>query len=374
MLRVRTGSGYSGDFAILAGQRNAEFLRGAVAPQRRLVRWGDAVTFLPTRAELYHLFNVVPLTRKPYLVSFEDYLPRTPEDRPTPWVERALRRRLLRDNCVAILALSEYAQRQFRHQNRDFDGLAELERKVELLYPPVEIRSERPKPNPDVLRLLFVGADFMRKGVPALARAHTELRRRGVPVETTVVSTLDWRPDDYVGPPDEAVVQEGRDALETEGLRCIPGLPNEEALKLMEEATFLVLPTFHDTFGFVTLEALAGATPVIATATCALPEVVEDGVSGYLLPFDNDDEVGKWTWIYRNSDPGYSERYREGLDQLAAGLTERLSEFWEGSRDRYEEMSAAALERAGTRFGMERARDRLEQLYEQCRARLGSPR
>jgi glycosyltransferase involved in cell wall biosynthesis len=373
-LTVRTGKGYAIDFTVDLGQRNARFRRGPLAPQRRILRWGDAVTWLPSPGtDLIHSFNVVPLTRKPYLITFEDYLPRTPEDRRVAWVERALRPLLLRENCVALLALSEYAVRQFRRQNRSFERLGELEGKMEVLYPAVPIRRQEPKRAPDVLRLLFVGNDFMRKGAAALARAHTALRSRGIPVETTIVSTLDWTPTDYVGPPNEAVMREAKQALETDDLRCIGGLPNPEALKLIEQATFLVLPTFHDTFGYVTLEALAGGTPVICTATCALPEVIEDGASGFLLPFENDQDVGKWSWIYRNADPHYEAAYRDTIERLAHELTDRLSAFWEESRDNYEDMSASALTRAGTRFGIERARARLEELYEGCRRPRHSP-
>lgn len=367
-LTVRTGKGYNIDFAIDLGQRNARFRRGVLTPLRRILRWGDAVTCLPQPGtDIIHSFNAVPLTRKPHVITFEDYLPRTPADRRVAWVERALQPLLLREKCVALLALSEYAARQFRQQNRDFERLAELQDKMEVLYPAVRLRRQRPKQTPDVLRLLFVGNDFMRKGVPALVRAHTALRRRGIPVETTIVSTLQWAQDDYIGPPNEEIVQGERRALGGEGLHCIPGLPNAQALELMEEATFLVLPTLHDTFGYVTLEALAGATPVIATATCVLPEVIEDGVSGYLLPFENDPEVGKWVWTYRTADPQYQTEYRDTMERLGSDLTDRLSAFWEGSRHDYEEMSAGALTRARTRFGIERARAKLEGVYETCR-------
>jgi glycosyltransferase involved in cell wall biosynthesis len=369
-LVVRTGKSYAVDFAIDFGQRNAELRRGVMTPLRRLVRWGDAVTWLPGQFDLIHSWNAVPLTRKPHLISFEDYLPRTPPDRYTGWVERAVRPRLHREQCVALLALSEYGARQFRWQNRDYPGLSELEGKLEVLYPGVRLRRSDPKSAPDVLRLLFVGNDHMRKGAPALARAHAELRRRGVPVETTIVSALDWDADDYIGPPSAELVEaEGR-RLAGDGLRVIEGLPNDRVLELMDEATFLVLPTLHDTFGFVALEALATGTPVIASATCALPEAVDDGDTGFLLPLENEAHVGKWAWTYRNSDPGYEVAYLEAIEGMAAAMADRLSGFWEDSRDDYERMSAAAIARLQERFGLDRARDRLEALYARCAERL----
>jgi glycosyltransferase involved in cell wall biosynthesis len=366
-LTVRTGSGYGIDFTIDLGQRNARFRRGPLAPQRRFLRWGDAVSWIPSPgSDVIHSFNVVPLTRKPHVITFEDYLPRTPEDRRVAWVERFLQPRLLRENCVALFALSEYALRQCRHQNRDFDRLAELEDKVEVLYPAAKLRAERPKQASDVLRLVFVGTDYVQKGFLALARAHRALREAGVPVETTVVSTLQWAADNYIRPKSEATVREAERGLREEGLRCLGGLPNTQVLDLIDRSTFLVLPTFHDTFGYVAVEALAGATPAIVTGTCALPEVVEDGVSGYVLPFENDPVVGKWVWTYRTTEPGYEEAYHATLDRLAADLTERLSAFWE-SREDYETLSAGALAKARARFGIERARGTLEGVYETCR-------
>ena len=298
-LTIRTGKGYNIDFAIDLGQRNARFRRGVLTPLRRLVRWGDAVTWLPRRStDVIHSFNAVPLTRKPYLITFEDYLPRTPPDRHVAWVERALRPLLLDDSCRALIALSDFASRQFRRQHRACGAESALAAKIEVLHPAVRQRADGPKPDPGSkqLRLLFVGSDFMRKGGPAVLRAHEALRRAGVPVETTVVSSLRWTTDDYIGPPDRRVVQEQIERLYQPGVRHLPGLNNTAALELMERAAFLLLPTLHDTFGYVSLEAMAAGTPVIATATCALPEVVEDGVSGHLLALDNDPDVGKWVW------------------------------------------------------------------------------
>jgi N-acetyl-alpha-D-glucosaminyl L-malate synthase BshA len=46
----------------------------------------------------------------------------------------------------------------------------------------------------------------------------------------------------------------------------------------------LLLPSDAESFGLAALEAMACGVPVIGTAAGGLPEVVEDGVSGYLKP------------------------------------------------------------------------------------------
>ena len=51
----------------------------------------------------------------------------------------------------------------------------------------------------------------------------------------------------------------------------------------------MVMPLrWHEPFGLVAVESLASGTPVIAWRMGALPEIIEDGVSGYLV-----DDVGE---------------------------------------------------------------------------------
>src|SRR6185436_18472870 len=182
------------------------------------------------------------------------------------------------------------------------------------------------KPGSGELKLLFVAHRFMGKGGPALLRAHERLRAAGVPVTTTVVSALAWEPDDYIGPGSRALVEREHPRVAGPGVVHVRSAPNARVLELMEEADYFVLPTFHDTFGYVALEALAGGTPVIATDTCALPEVVEHGRSGYLIPFENDADVGRWPWISRRQDPHYDEAYAAETERMAENLTAILTE------------------------------------------------
>src|SRR4051812_32100321 len=89
-LRVRTLDGYSVDFTIDLGQRNARLLRRRWAPLARVFDWADAFVILPDPDhDLIHSLNAVPiLGRSPYVVTFEDYLPRVPEDRYVGILER----------------------------------------------------------------------------------------------------------------------------------------------------------------------------------------------------------------------------------------------------------------------------------------------
>jgi L-malate glycosyltransferase len=54
--------------------------------------------------------------------------------------------------------------------------------------------------------------------------------------------------------------------------------------ELLSYADLFLLPSENESFGLAALEAMAAGAPVIASNAGGLPEVIEHGVSGYLLP------------------------------------------------------------------------------------------
>lgn len=58
----------------------------------------------------------------------------------------------------------------------------------------------------------------------------------------------------------------------------------EHKEKLLAEADVFVHPTLDDCFPLVLLEAMQHALPIIATPVGAIPDIVEDGVNGILVP------------------------------------------------------------------------------------------
>ncbi len=108
----------------------------------------------------------------------------------------------------------------------------------------------------------------------------------------------------------------------------------ESVNEIISAADLLLLPSETESFGMAALEAMACGVPPIATDTGGLPEVVEDGVTGFLLP------VGD-----------------------VEGMTRRALDLLMNEEKR-REIGCRAREAARERFSIDKALDAYEKLYQ----------
>jgi N-acetyl-alpha-D-glucosaminyl L-malate synthase BshA len=67
----------------------------------------------------------------------------------------------------------------------------------------------------------------------------------------------------------------------------------EDVVSLLSAADVFLLPSAQESFGLAQLEAMACEVPVVASRVGGIPEVVEDGVSGFLHPPDDLDGMAR---------------------------------------------------------------------------------
>ncbi|MGR3540282.1 MAG: glycosyltransferase, partial [Hasllibacter sp.] len=124
-------------------------------------------------------------------------------------------------------------------------------------------------------RVLFVGRLDAVKGAPLLLEAFAALR--------------DSHPDaglDVVGDGSDRARLEARAAeLGLGAAATFHGYMAQDAVaRMLERADVLVLPSFAEGVPVVLMEAMASRVPVIASRVAGVPELVEDGVSGFVVP------------------------------------------------------------------------------------------
>ena len=122
-------------------------------------------------------------------------------------------------------------------------------------------------------QLLFLGRVLPHKGVYDLLEVLRRLREDGKPVRCIIAGD---------GETDKVRALAASYGLQE--LIQIPGWVDDEGkLELLGKSTALILPSYREGLPMAILEAMAAGKAIISTSIAAIPEVVEEGVNGWLF-------------------------------------------------------------------------------------------
>ncbi|MFE7571774.1 glycogen synthase [Streptomyces sp. NPDC057539] len=217
--------------------------------------------------------------------------------------------------------------------------------RVRVIHNGIDTRLYRPDPgtavldrigiDPDRPFVLFVGRITRQKGVPHLLRA-----ARALDPGAQLVLCAGAPDTPEIGAEFHELVEElGRTR---DGVFWIPEmLPRPEVIQLLTHAAVFACPSVYEPLGIVNLEAMACGTAVVASAVGGIPEVVDDGGTGLLVPYD--------------------ERHPEAFE---SALTEALNRVLDDPESAAR-MGTAGRRRAVREFGWDQVARRTYAVYEE---------
>lgn len=201
----------------------------------------------------------------------------------TVWLERTAIQM-----ADAVIAVSEETK-------ADLLRLFELDpHKVHVIHNGIDPDEYRKVDNPDALRrhgidpampfVLFVGRITRQKGIIHLVRA---IRHMDPGYQVVLCA----------GAPDTPEIAEEMRAAVADAQQDRPGiiwiqamLDVPEKVAVYSHAAVFCCPSIYEPFGIINLEAMACETAVVASAVGGIKEVVVDGITGTLVPVDQQTE------------------------------------------------------------------------------------
>ncbi len=142
-------------------------------------------------------------------------------------------------------------------------------------------------------KLLYLGGWEWRKGIRYLAQsfsliaaAHPKVTLSLVGIGTSAEEAKKYFPADFHS-----------------RINVTPRVTVEETPKIYADHDIFLFPSLFESMSLVVPEAMASGLPVITTRTCGMPDIIHDGLNGYLVPIRDAQAVAQKTdTLLRNPD------------------------------------------------------------------------
>jgi len=195
-----------------------------------------------------------------------------------------------------VIAVSEFARSQLM-------GLVEEEHwaKIHVVHcgvDPAVFAPTHEQRGAGTLKVLNVSRLTPPKGNAVLLEAVAQLRDRGVDAEATIVGDGIRRP---------TLERLANDLGIADRVRFVGALAQDRIPDELAKADVFCLPSFAEGVPVVLMEAMAMEVPVVASAVMGVPELVDHGTSGVLVP------------------PGRADAVADALADLAANPERRAA-------------------------------------------------
>lgn len=208
-----------------------------------------------------------------------------------------------------IIAVSEFVRNDLIENFRISTGRIKvihsgIGKEFNPIQDPIRLKAVQSKFTIKNKYLLFVGFIETKKNLPRLIEAYSRIRNTlPEPYQLVIAGPH--------GPATQEVIQKIKE-LSLERDVILTGQVSREDLPLLYTgASLFVFPSLYEGFGFPPLEAMASGTPVIASNTGSIPEVI--GENGFLIDPYNLDKMAEAIYMALTDDNLRESLRRKGL-------------------------------------------------------------